>query len=243
MNRDVMTTKKWLLYFLKFIIPIYNIYWLIICIIGKEDKVNVNERNYTLAALIYGVIMSVVITVIYALIFGVIIASLGISNNKLNTKNNSYYESYTNDDSDDDYNTDDIYNDDYNDSNIDDTENTSNDSLLTIDNNTYSMYGISFTSSLPLESQEDTSYVELNCNDSEHGYLDVSVFKFTGMSVDELKSDNSELRTDGSYISNRDGCTVVYIPVNNDCIEMSIYYDDQNESSMNEILDSITVEP
>ena len=240
MNRDVMTTKKWLIYFLKFIIPIYNIYWLIICIIGKEDKVNENERNYTLASLIYSVIIFVVIMIIYALIFGVIIASLGISNNKLNTKNNSYYESYTNNDTDEN-DIDDTENEDYNNSNTDDTENTSNNSLLTIDNNTYSMYGISFTSSLPLESQEDTSYVELNCND-DHGYLDVSVFKFDDMSVDELKSDNSELRTDGSYISNRDGCTTVYIPINDDCIEMSIYYDDQNESSVNEILDSITVE-
>lgn len=65
MKRDVMTTGAWIKYFLKMLIPIYNIYFFIICAMGNE-KVNENERNYALASLAYSFIVSAISGVLVA---------------------------------------------------------------------------------------------------------------------------------------------------------------------------------
>ena len=66
MKRDVMTTGDWVKFFLKMLIPIYNIYFFIICAIGNE-KVNESERNYVLASLVYSFIVSAIGGVLVAI--------------------------------------------------------------------------------------------------------------------------------------------------------------------------------
>lgn len=66
MKRDVMTTSDWVKFFLKMLIPIYNIYFFIICAVGSE-KVNESERSYVLASLAYSFIVSAINGVIVAI--------------------------------------------------------------------------------------------------------------------------------------------------------------------------------
>lgn len=65
MRRDVMTTGDWIKYFVKMLIPVYNIYFFIICVTGNE-KVNESERNYVLASLAYSFIVSAISGVLVA---------------------------------------------------------------------------------------------------------------------------------------------------------------------------------
>lgn len=90
MKRDVMTTGGWFKYFLKMLIPFYNIYFFIICIAGNE-KVNENERNYTLASLAYSFIVAGV-SGILVMFLGLLGVSIALSHPSVVEDGNSRYE-------------------------------------------------------------------------------------------------------------------------------------------------------
>lgn len=251
MSKEVMTTKKWLIYFLKFIIPFYNIYWLVICLIGKEDKVNENERNYMIASLIFGVIMSVIVSVIYIVLFIGLFSAIGMHNKTDVNKEDYNYEvgtedeysdippqgSYDSGDKGDDYGedgTEDEYLDSTTEDNTDYNRSVSGNAL-SVAGNTYSMYGISFTSSLPLEIKEDSGYVEL-----ESDTVNIFIVEFEDSTVEDVKSESSVLQPDGSYLEQSDGYVEKYINSGSSCVEVCINYSDgQDNSAVQEILDSI----
>lgn len=269
MKTDVMNVKDWLIYFGKFFIPFYNIYWFILCVTGS-DKVNVNERNYTLACTLFCAVwlaVCCVITGLLAIFIGLSVPAL-LSNSKTETEVSSNYD-YENNSSESTFEDTEVYND-YSvseetsvepssDTSVEDTpvedtpventpvENTpvgntpvTGEAVIEAE-----QFGVHFNSNIPLVLDDfDETYYSYTMDMAYSGYLSVTLYNFEGFTMEEAQDSGKEYTTlsNGVVVNYDEELETItgYVDKGDSIVQIRIYYNEETKEAANNILNSIT---
>ena len=259
MKTDVMNVKDWLIFFGKFLIPFYNIYWFILCVTGNE-KVNVNERNYTLACTLFCAVWLAVCCVIVgfsAILLGLSVPALLNADSKSKTEVSSNYD-YENNSNESTFEDTEAYND-YTESTDDysTSEETIVDSIEPASESVEDTpvtgeavidaehFGVHFSSNIPLVLDDfDETYYSYTMDMAYSGYLSVTLYNFEGFTMEEAQDSDKEYTTlaNGMLVNYDEELETIigYVDKGDSSVQIRIYYNEETKETANDILNSIT---
>lgn len=265
MKTDVMNVKDWLIFFGKFLIPVYNIYWFILCVTGNE-KVNVNERNYTLACTLFCAVWFAICGVIvgfFAILLGASVPALLSEDSKPKTEVSSNYD-YENNSNGATFEDTEAYNDytesadDYSTSEETSVGSVEPESETPVDDEPVEdtqvtgeavieaeQFGVHFSSNIPLVLDDfDDNYYSYTMDMAYSGYLSVTLYNFEDFTMEEAQDSGKEYTTlsNGVVVNYDEELETItgYVDKGNSIVQIRIYYNEETKETANSIINSIT---
>ena len=244
-DRSVMSTKDWVKFFIKCIIPLYNIYWLIRCLIGGE-KVNENEHNLTLASLLYGLLLSGVIFLIFGVFAGTLFSSMKHSPavTTLDTVTTQSQEETMQETQADTGITEDTQ-DTLSMGSAGTSETTGTVDISGLQGKTdITEFGLTFHSNIPLlEDYRDEHFVSYAQTEGS-AYLTVDIYQYSNMSITDLVSSIQNPQENTVYSVPEEGskCIRAYITNGGYTYEYTVYYGDNCKGEADALVNSIQLQ-